>query len=176
MHIDNIKLRRLKNTKKDYKLLEKWYQEEEIYLSFEQRKLSYNEIVNKYYERTLEDSKVKVYMIEYECIPIGIVQYQRLSNDNKKLYGIDINNCYEIDIFIGELRFHNKGIGKKVISLIVNYLFKEKNANILVMCPLKDNIKAIKCYLGCGFRIKNEFISKDTIGNIQEYELMIREK
>ena len=52
-------------------------------------------------------------MIEYECIPIGIVQYQSLSNDNKKLNGIDINNCYEIDIFIGELRFHNKGIGKK---------------------------------------------------------------
>ena len=45
MHIDNIKLRRLKNTIEDYKLLEKWYQEEEVYLSFEQRKLSYSEIL-----------------------------------------------------------------------------------------------------------------------------------
>lgn len=29
---------------------------------------------------------------------------------------------------------------------MINYLFKEKRASLLVMCPLKDNLPAIKCY------------------------------
>ena len=35
-----INLRKLNDNEKDYKLLEKWYQEEEIYLHFEQKKLT----------------------------------------------------------------------------------------------------------------------------------------
>lgn len=38
--------------KKTIKMLEKRYQEEEIYSHFEQRKLNYNEIKNKYLPRT----------------------------------------------------------------------------------------------------------------------------
>ena len=89
MERENIKLRRLKDDFKDYKLLEKWYQEEEVYLSFEQRKLSYEEIVNKYSKRTLENSKIPIFMIEYNDIPIGIIQYQLIDDENKKLYNLD---------------------------------------------------------------------------------------
>jgi len=35
---NNIKLRRLNDVLEDYKCLEKWYQEKEIYYHFEQRK------------------------------------------------------------------------------------------------------------------------------------------
>ena len=42
-----ISLRRLINIDDDYNLLEKWYQQKEIYLYFEQRKLNFNEIKNK---------------------------------------------------------------------------------------------------------------------------------
>ena len=176
MERENIKLRRLKDDFKDYKLLEKWYQEEEVYLSFEQRKLSYEEIVAKYSKRTLENSNISVFMIKYDDIPIGIIQYKLIEDENKKLYNIDIDNCYEIDIFIGKVKLHNKGIGKIVINLISDYLFSEKSANLLIMCPLKENIKAIKCYEGCGFKIIREFETNDTIGSIKKYELMIKEK
>ena len=57
-------------------------------------------------------------MIEYDNTPVGIIQYQQIDEDNRKLYGINENNVYEIDIFIGELNLHNKGIGKKAIDLI----------------------------------------------------------
>ena len=115
-------------------------------------------------------------MIEYENIPIGIVQYQLVNNENKKLYSLDANNCYEIDIFIGDIKLHNKGIGKIVINLISNYLFKEKKADLLVMRPLKSNIKAIKCYQKCGFSIVKEFETNDTIGNLQRFVLMVKNK
>ena len=40
MQNNKLKLRRLENTNKDYKYLEKWYQEKEIFSHFEQRKLT----------------------------------------------------------------------------------------------------------------------------------------
>ena len=49
-----LELRQLIDSDEDYKKLEKWYQEEEIYSHFEQRKLNYKEIKEKYYPRTLK--------------------------------------------------------------------------------------------------------------------------
>lgn len=172
----DLKLRLLNNSYEDYKMLEKWYQEEEIYSHFEQRKLNYNEIKDKYFPRTLENTKIPVYMIEYEEEPIGIIQYQLINNENKKLYDINCNNCYEIDIFIGELSMHNKGIGKRVINMLTEFLFNNYQAKLLVMCPLKENISAIKCYEKCGFKINKMFKTEDTIENLQEYLLMIKEQ
>ena len=81
-----INLRKLNDNEKDYKLLEKWYQEEEIYLHFEQKKLTYEEVKKKYLPRTAEDAKIPVFMIEYDNIPVGIIQYQLINDENKKLY------------------------------------------------------------------------------------------
>lgn len=175
MQNNKLKLRRIENTNKDYKYLEKWYQEKEIFSHFEQRKLTLEEIKNKYLPRTKVDAKVPVFMIEYDDKPIGIIQYQLINEENKELYNLKENNSYEIDIFIGELNLHNKGIGKISIDLIVDYLCKEKNAKILVMCPLKSNYNAINCYKKCGFVIKNEFETEDTIGEKQVFVLMVKE-
>lgn len=167
-----LKLRRLGDLDRDYKLLEKWYQEKEVYSSFEQRILNYDEIKKKYFPRTLADTKIPVYMIEYDDNPIGIIQYQLIGEQERKLYNIDINNSYEIDIFIGELSMHNKGLGEKAINILGKYLFEDKKANLLVMCPLKTNLPAINCYKKCNFKIIKSFKAKDTIGINQEYLLM----
>lgn len=172
----NLRLRLLNDSEEDYKMLEKWYQEEEIYSHFEQRKLNYDEIKDKYFPKTLKNAKIPVYMIEYENNSVGIIQYQLITDENKKFYDINCNNCYEIDIFIGELTMQGQGIGEKAINLLSKYLFKEKNAESLVMCPLKDNIHAIKCYEKCDFKINNSFKTEDTIGNLQEYFLMIKKQ
>jgi len=173
---DDVSLRRLCNTEDDYRLLEKWYKEEEIYSHFEQRVLNYEEIVKKYYPRTLLDAKVPVFIIEYDSKPVGIIQYQIINSDNKKLYNLDNNNSYEIDVFIGELNLHNKGIGSKSVRLMINYLFEEKDADLIVMCPLKENVTAIRCYEKVGFKINGEFTTEDTIGDVQKYIVMILEK
>ena len=169
-----ITLRKLKNCDKDYELLEKWYNQKEIYYNFEQRIISLDEIKEKYYPRTLENASIPVYMIEYNDNPIGIIQYQLINERNKKIYNIENNNCYEIDIFIGNLDFHNQGLGSKCINIISNYLFKEKDANLLVMCPLIENKQAIKCYKKCGYEITKTFTDKNTIGISKEYVLMIK--
>ena len=173
--MNDVNIRLLRDTEEDYKLLENWYQEKEIYSSFEQRKLNYNEIKEKYYPRTLKTAKVPVYMIEYNKKPVGIIQYKLVEEDDKKLYRLSGDNIYEMDIFIGELKEHNKGIGSKAINILSKKLKQEKNAQLLVMCPLKNNKKAISCYTKCGFSIKDYFITQDTIGILQTYTLMVKE-
>ena len=173
--MDDVNIRLLNDSEEDYIMLEKWYQEEEIYSSFEQRKLDYNEIKEKYYPRTLPTAKVPVYMIEYKNKPVGIIQYKLVEEEDKKLYKLTGNNIYEIYIFIGELKEHNKGIGSKAINILSNLLKCEKGAKILVICPLENNIKAINCYKKCGFYIKDYFDTKDTIGVLQTYALMVKE-
>ena len=172
--MNDVSIRLLKNEINDYKLLEKWYQEKEIYSSFEQRKLNYDEIVKKYYPRTLKNAKVPVYMIEYNKKPIGIIQYKLVGEEDKDLYNLKDNNIYELDIFIGELKEHNKGIGSRAINILSDMLFKKKKANLLVMCPLVSNKKAIRCYEKSGFNITNYFNTKDTVGEEQQYVLMTK--
>lgn len=169
-----VNIRRLKNQEEDYKLLEKWYQEKEVYFNFEQRTLNYEEIVNKYYTRTLESTKIPVYIINYNEIPVGIIQYKLVDEINKKLYQLEGNDIYELDIFIGEINMHNKGIGSGAINLLTELLIKEKKAKLLVMCPLKENIKAINCYLKCGFKIDKYFDTENTIGIQEAYVLMVK--
>ena len=43
------------------------------------------------------------------------------------------------------------------------------------MCPLKSNLRAIRCYEKSGFVIKEEFKDKDTIGQEQIFVLMEKE-
>lgn len=169
-------IRSLQDRREDYDYLYKWYLEKEVYGAFEQRSLSYDEIVRKYKPRTKVNSVVKVFMIEYENKPIGIVQYQKLSEENKKLYRIYDDDVYEIDIFIGDTRLHNKGIGQNVINEMTKYLFNNLNAKKIVMCPLKDNLKAINCYKKCGYLKSGLIKTNDTIGQKKEYILMIRSK
>lgn len=167
-----IKLRQLKNNLKDYKLLEKWYKEKEIYTQFEQRTLTLEEIKIKYYPRTLKQAEIPVFMIVCNNKEVGIIQYFKVNNENKKVYGLKEKDIYEIDIFIGELNYHHKGIGTKSILILIDYLIKNNQVKKIVMCPLSSNINAINCYKKCGFEIIKKLTMKDTINHKQNYILM----
>ena len=157
---NDIKISLLEDNEENYKLLEKWCSQEEIYKHFEQRILTYDEIVNKYKNRCNINSDTPVYMIYYKNKKIGIIQY------NVK------NNVFDIDIFIGEINLHNKGIGQIVITLFTQYLKNIKDAKEFTLTPLKDNTKAIKCYKKCGYKIIKEFKALNTIKEEKEYVLM----
>ena len=72
---NDIKISLLEDNEENYKLLEKWCSQEEIYEHFEQRILTYDEIVNKYKNRCNINSDTPVYMIYYKNKKIGIIQY-----------------------------------------------------------------------------------------------------
>ena len=169
----SIKLRPLKDKKEDYELLYKWYHNPKVYKYFEQRIPTYQEIIEKYSKRTTIDSITPVYIIEYDNIPVGIIQYTKLTNDIKQTYKIT-KEGYEIDIFIGEEGYYHKGIGSNAIKQLIIKL-KEDNI-IFVMVPELDNINAIKCYKKVGFKQINTIKEPDTIGIIKNKIVMIYDK
>lgn len=167
---NNISLRLLKDDESDYKLLYKWYHNPKVYNYFEQRIPTYQEIIEKYSKRTTLDSITPVYIIEYNNIPVGIIQYTKLTNVAKKTYKIT-KDGYEIDIFIGKEGYYHKGIGSNAIKQLIIKL-KEDNI-IFVMVPELDNINAIKCYKKIGFKQINTIKEPDTIGIIKDKIVMI---
>ena len=167
-----VNLRLLRDNDGDYKLLYKWYHNKKVYTYFEQRILTYNEIVDKYSQRTSLDSMTPVYIILYNNKPVGIIQYTRLSSESKRRFHID-DDGYEIDIFIGEEGYYHKGIGSTAIEMLINIL---KNNKVFVMVPEIDNVNAIKCYQKVGF-VKTIIIDEeDTIGVMKNKIVMIYKK
>ncbi len=165
----NIKLRLLKDNENDYKLLYKWYHNPMVYKYFEQRIPTYEEIVCKYLKRTRPDSITPVYIIQCDSVPVGIIQYTKLTNETKKIYDINLDG-YEIDIFIGEEGYYHKGIGSLAIIELINRL---KDNNLFVMVPEADNINAIKCYEKVGFKKYKDIKEPNTIGIIKDKIVMI---
>ena len=157
----DISFRNLEDKDEEYELLYKWCSKEYIYRWFEQRKLSYKEIKNKY-KTKLENKKQDLFIITYNNIDIGFVQIYKYNNDIKfKNY----KNIYEYDVFIGEEEYLSKGIGSRCINKINEKIYKEYNANTILLRVFKKNIRAIKCYEKNGFKNIYEYVGKDTIGN-----------
>lgn len=174
MKLNGVTLRRLRDDEADYRLLDRWCGSEEVCRYFEQRILSPEEIRRKYHPRTLEDAAVPVYVIEAEGRPVGIIQYQAIGDESRACCCLSGENGYEIDLFIGEEDLRGKGIGRAAISLLMRFLFEQKAADVLVLCPVRENIRAIRCYQACGFQEKGRFSAPDTIGVMQELVCMTR--
>ena len=173
MDSSGTKLRRLRDEEADYRLLTMWCRQESVYRYFEQRILSGEEIRRKYYPRTLDAAAVPVWMIEHEGIPVGIIQCRKISEEDAALYGVPSENGYEIDLFIGNEDCRGRGVGQAAVRLLSVMLFEEKKAGFLVMCPLKENIRAVRCYRKCGFSEKGSYTAPDTIGVLQEFICMV---
>ena len=90
---------------------------------------------------------------EYEGSAIGYCQYYPIDEGERKLYGYtdETEIIYGIDQFIGETAYWNKGIGTKLVTSMVEFLTKHKQADRVVMDPQTWNERAIRCYEKCGF-------------------------
>lgn len=160
----NITFREVKDN--DYEMIHKWCSKEFVYEWFEQRVLSYDEIVNKY-ESKLHNSNQEVRIIEYKGKPIGLIQYYPY---DKSIDGLD--KVMEYDLYIGEEEYLSKGIGKDIVRYMDDILVSI-GADGIVLQPFKRNERACYCYEKCGFKNIDEYVGTDTIGNREEYILYL---
>ena len=168
---DNITFRNLNNSDDDFKKIYNWCQEKFVYEWFEQRKLSYDEIVNKYKSK-LDKGKQKLFIIKLNNEDIGLIQIYKYEDD----LNLKIKDAYEYDLFIGEEEYLNKGIGSVIINKINNIIFNEYNADYIILRPFKRNVRAVKCYLKCGFKEIKEYTGSDTLGNLEEILVLLLKK
>lgn len=170
--MNDITLSKFNGNEDNYKLMYKWCNEDYIYEWFEQRKLSYKEIVDKYSNKL--NGNQKLYIINYENKKIGYFQVYQYNEKNDYLK--EYHNIYEYDLFIGEKEYLNKGIGSLVVQKINDMLFYKYNADCIILRPCTRNIRAIKCYEKNGFYKIYDYNDKDTIGNKETYTFLINKK
>ena len=175
IEFNNVFFRNLEDKEDDYKLLYKWCSQKFIYEWFEQRKLSYEEIKNKY-KNKLKNKEQDLFIITYNNINIGLVQIYKYNNDISLKELENYKNIYEYDIFIGEEDYLLKGIGSNVVKLINKMIYEDYNADAIILRPFKRNIRAIKCYEKCKFKNIYEYVGKDTLGNNEKIIVYLNKK
>ena len=167
-----ITFRNLNNEVSEFKQLYKWCSQEFIYEWFEQRALSYEEIVTKYTNK-LNNKKQELLIIQCDGKDIGYTQiYKYDGTINIKNH----KNLYEYDLFIGEEKYLSKGIGIIIVKNINKMIYSKYNADGIILRPFKRNIRAIKCYEKCNYKIIDEYEGTDTIGNPEILTVMLNEK
>ena len=169
--MSKIKLIEFTDKKNNYELMYKWCSQEIIYEWFEQRKLSFDEIENKYKNKLL-DNYQHLYFINYNDTKIGFVQiykYDDKKSDKLKKY----NSIFEYDIFIGESEYLSKGIGTKIVNYIKNFIYDNYLCDCIILRPFDRNKRAIKCYEKCGFERVDEYIGTDTLGNKEKIIVLL---
>ncbi|MBR6073605.1 MAG: GNAT family N-acetyltransferase [Bacilli bacterium] len=171
----DVTLRLLKNDNAEFKKIYKWCKNKFVYEWFEQRILSENEIINKYKSK-LEKGIQKLFIIQYKGIDIGLVQLYKFEYDIQLDALNDFKNIYEYDLFIGEEKYLSKGIGTDIVKLINEMLYSDYKADAIILRPFKRNIRAIKCYEKCNFKLIADYDGKDTLGNPEIISVLLNTK
>lgn len=158
---DDIYLRDIVDSDEEYKRLYTWCLNPNVYEYFEQRVLSYDEVVSKYRKR-VGNEEIKTLIIVYKNKEIGLVQYEKIDDEDRCYFGISLDNVVSIDIFIGESSLYGLGIGSRVVKYISKYLLL--NFDMVIANVLSSNSNSINMCLNSGFKKLNEFDYFDTLG------------
>lgn len=168
--MDEIELVRFKDDNETYKLMYKWCNKEHVYEWFEQRCLTYEEIVNKYHNKLIE-GRQKLFIINYNHKPIGYTQIYKYEDK----INFQCRNPYEFDLFIGEEDFLSKGLGTIIIKIIEQYIIKNYTPDCIIIRPFERNKRAIKCYLKNNYKEIDSYEDINTIGNMEKTIVFVKE-
>lgn len=159
---EDIYLRDIIDNDEEYKRLYNWCLNPSVYKYFEQRILSYEEVVSKY-KRRVGSEEVKTLIIVYKNKEIGLVQYEKIDDEDRKNFDISLDNVVSIDIFIGDSSFYELGIGTRVIKYISEYLLSK--FDMVIANVQSSNYNSINMCLKCGFKELKKIDYSDTLGN-----------
>jgi aminoglycoside 6'-N-acetyltransferase len=136
----------------DYRLLARWLTDERVleYVYGRDNAHPYERVVERYGPRARGEDPVRPCIISYRGEEIGYVQYYPVANASD--YGLDdAADTYAADIFIGEPRYWNRGIGTRALSALARHIFEALGARRIVIDPHVDNPRAIRSYEKAGF-------------------------
>lgn len=152
--ITNIRLREA--TLKDVPTLQYWDTKEHVILAggdddnydWEkevQRKVSWQEIL----------------IAEVDGRPVGVIVVIDPKEEETHYWGEIESNLRALDIWIGEEEDLGKGYGSKIMHLVFQRIFSNKNVNGVLVDPLVSNTRAHMFYERAGFKR----VERRTFGN-----------
>lgn len=159
---EDIYLRDIVDSDEEYQRLYSWCLNPSVYKYFEQKILSYDEVVSKY-KRRVGNEKLKTLIIVYKDKEIGLVQYEKMDDEDRESFEILLDNVVSIDIFIGDSSFYGLGIGSRVVKYIGGYLLSK--FDMIIANVQSNNDSSINMCLKSGFKKLREVDYYDTLGN-----------
>lgn len=90
-------------------------------------------------------------IVELQGQPIAFVQIIDPYKEESKYWQPISPNYRAIDIWIGPSQYLNRGLGSKIMNLVIQSCFSNKNVKAIVIDPLKRNTRAIRFYKRLGF-------------------------
>ena len=137
----------------DYSYMVKWLNDDLI-LEYYGPRLTMAEVMSKYGPRINNEHYVRPCIVENKGEPIGYMQYYKIPNEQFEKYGYtQEESIYGMDQFIGVPDLWGKGIGTQMINALLKFLNSEMDVDKVVLDVKCTNLRAIKVYEKCGFRI-----------------------
>ncbi|WP_165763185.1 GNAT family N-acetyltransferase [Flavobacterium sp. AJR] len=144
-----IKLEKFDNT--DFERLIKWADNEEMLVQFS----------GPIFKFPLTTEQLDNYLKEENRIPFKVIDTESKEVlGHAEIYQSEDNLAKLCRILIGDAKFRGKGIGEKIVNLLVQYSFEELNVEKVELNVYDWNKQAIKCYEKSGFVINPDKISE----------------
>jgi RimJ/RimL family protein N-acetyltransferase len=144
-----IKLEKFNNT--DFERLITWADNEEMLVQFS----------GPIFKFPLTTKQLEDYVKEENRLPFKVID--TASEEvigHAEIYKSEDNLAKLCRILIGEEKYRGKGIGEKIVNLLVKYSFEKLNVEKVELNVYDWNKQAIKCYEKSGFAINPDKINK----------------
>lgn len=148
----NMTIRNMEQS--DLSNLIKWFNNKDLTKFYDERFENNDAVIKKYLTRINDPSKITPCILEINNVAVGYMQFYKIDSSLHKKLNFDLElNVYGIDQFLADCSIWGKGIGTEFIKMILNYLVLELNVDSIVLDVKINNIRAIKSYKKCGFKI-----------------------
>jgi len=148
----NSSLNARKMLNSDKQILVKWLSDPVVLEYYEGRDSTIN--IENIEEKYFSDRNVSSCIIRNRENSIGYLQYYLIENEQYDEYNYENKGIivYGLDLFIGEPKYWNKGLGKQILRDCIQHLILTNKAEAIIIDPHTDNERAVHVYETVGFR------------------------
>lgn len=138
----------------DVPLVEAWLNNEHVKKWYEipHMGVTIDDWMHEIKERNGEFRWLTYLVATWQGRPIGLCQYYKCEDSGDEDFGaLPLAGSYGIDYLIGEASYLGKGLGKGMITLLVDKIFSFPDAQRVTADIDKGNKASEKALLACGF-------------------------
>lgn len=152
-------IRKMNPDAHDFALMLKWMTDPETMRWWDGMTQQYTmeRVVAGYWRHVRQ--QVQPCILEWQGAAVGYCQFCRVDAESYEVPQEEYYSfvsagevVYGIDLFIGETVVRDRGVGTRLLRLLMQALFSEYGADALLVDPKTHNARAIRCYEKCGFR------------------------
>jgi len=138
----------------DLPLMHRWLNTPHVVEWWRDEALTLDQIVAKYSPRIEGKEDVRCFVIVNGDTPIGYIQKYPIGENSEYARHIAVAAWVAgIDLFIGEVGFHHRGLGAPIIRQFLNdIVFADPAVESCIIDPAVSNRGAIRAYEKAGFR------------------------